>query len=94
MKRADAIALALFALALIVIGAATIIDLKTPREVQIGDLYLMDATRAPWVLDVYINGVKHVLAFKTPEDADAYVRELMADRRYRVSAKGETDDTY
>jgi hypothetical protein len=87
LKKADAIALALFAIALIIIGTATIIDLKTPREVQIGDLYLMDATRAPWVLDVYINGTRHVLAFARPEDADAYVSELMADRRYKVVPK-------
>ena len=88
MKRADAIALGLFAIALIVMGAATIIESRAVRTIEIGDLYIMDATNAPWCLDIFINGTRHVMAFRTTDDADAYVRALRADARLNVIDKG------
>lgn len=88
MKRADAITLILFAVVLIFMSAATIINAKAPRSVEIGDLYLMNETAAPWCLDIWQGNIRHVLAFGSPEDADNYVRGLMADKRYKVKARG------
>jgi len=88
MKRADAIALGLFAIALIVMGAATIIESRAVRTIEIGDLYIHDDANMEWRLEVWSGDTCHVLAFRTTDDADAYVRALRADARLNVIDKG------
>ena len=89
MKKSDIVIVILFFAAITAAGTAMSLHLSAPRTVEIGMLYPMNADAAPWCLDVWINGTRHVMAFGTTDDADRYVQALQADGRYIVKAREE-----